>query len=291
MPDMPIELTNIPPSAQDSVFVLTGLPPTDVDHPTPYITSHTCVLRFQEGTATIVVDQSEYEVGQNTWVFLSPYQPFSIKKHTALVGCAMYFHYDFFCLEAKGNEVGCNEVLFNTPYRTPLVTPNAEETSDLTWLIERVEREIASNDLAHDTLIVSCIKSLLVIATRAKLREPIDHITTNSSDNLVTSTLRRLIEERFREKLSLAAYADLLGLSPRALERLIRITWRKPLSQITQERLMIEAKRELYLTIKPVKTIARDLGFNDEYYFSRFFKKLAGVSPRDYRETVGMGRG
>lgn len=44
-------------------------------------------------------------------------------------------------------------------------------------------------------------------------------------------------------------------------------------------------------TAKPVKTIASELGFNDEFYFSRFFKRNAAVSPQTYRETVGFSRG
>ncbi|MGB3079685.1 MAG: helix-turn-helix domain-containing protein, partial [Saprospiraceae bacterium] len=44
--------------------------------------------------------------------------------------------------------------------------------------------------------------------------------------------------------------------------------------------MVIEAKRELYLTNKTVKKIAYELGYDDEYYFSRFFKTNADVSPQ-----------
>ena len=54
---------------------------------------------------------------------------------------------------------------------------------------------------------------------------------------------------------------------------------------------VIEAKRELYLTDKAVKQIAWELGFEDEYYFSRLFKHNADVSPALYRQTVGFARG
>ena len=57
------------------------------------------------------------------------------------------------------------------------------------------------------------------------------------------------------------------------------------------ERIVIEAKSELYLTNKPVKTIAYELGYDDEYYFSRFFKNNANVSPQTYRDTVGFAKG
>jgi hypothetical protein len=32
-------------------------------------------------------------------------------------------------------------------------------------------------------------------------------------------------------------------------------------------------------------------GYDDEYYFSRFFKKNTDISPQLFRETVGHGRG
>ena len=62
-------------------------------------------------------------------------------------------------------------------------------------------------------------------------------------------------------------------------------------TKLISERIIIEAKRELYLTIKTVKEIAYELGYDDEYYFSRFFKMNADVSAQLYRDTVGFGRG
>jgi AraC-like DNA-binding protein len=58
-------------------------------------------------------------------------------------------------------------------------------------------------------------------------------------------------------------------------------------SDLIQERLMMEAKRELYLTDKSVKEIAYLLGFEDEFYFSRLFKKNTDTSPINYRKAVG----
>ena len=65
----------------------------------------------------------------------------------------------------------------------------------------------------------------------------------------------------------------------------------KTITELISERIVIEAKRELYLTNKTVKEIAYELGYDDEYYFSRFFKMNADVSPQLYRDTVGFGRG
>ena len=52
--------------------------------------------------------------------------------------------------------------------------------------------------------------------------------------------------------------------------------------------MLLEAKKKLHLTYKSIKEIANELGFEDEFYFSRYFKKLTNVSPKTFRENVGI---
>ena len=83
----------------------------------------------------------------------------------------------------------------------------------------------------------------------------------------------------------------MLNISSKALGKITKTHFNKTLTDLIAERIIIEAKRELYLTSKPVKAIAWELGFEDEFYFSRFFKANADVSPQLYRNTVGFARG
>jgi AraC family transcriptional regulator, transcriptional activator of pobA len=82
-----------------------------------------------------------------------------------------------------------------------------------------------------------------------------------------------------------------LNISSKALAKITKTYFNKTLTELISERIVIEAKRELYLTNKSVKEIAYELGYEDEHYFSRFFKTNADVSPQIYRETVGVGKG
>ena len=47
-----------------------------------------------------------------------------------------------------------------------------------------------------------------------------------------------------------------------------------------------EARRELIYTPRTVGTISDSLGFADPGYFTRFFKRLTGVSPKDFRRRA-----
>ncbi len=44
------------------------------------------------------------------------------------------------------------------------------------------------------------------------------------------------------------------------------------------------------MTSKPIKEIAWSLGYEDESYFSRLFKRNNAISPQFYRDTVGFGK-
>jgi len=48
-------------------------------------------------------------------------------------------------------------------------------------------------------------------------------------------------------------------------------------------RIVLEAKRQLRFTSGSVSEIAYALGFDDPAYFTRFFSRRAGLSPRAFR--------
>jgi AraC-like DNA-binding protein len=146
--------------------------------------------------------------------------------------------------------------------------------------------------LAQYELLISYLKILLIHGSRLRIEQnPLASAEISGlKEPFVLQNLKDAIEEHFKSKHSPADYADLLNISPKALARITKNHFNKTLTNMIAERIVIEAKRELYLTSKPVKSIAYELGFNDAFYFSRFFKNNADVSPQLYRETVGFAR-
>jgi AraC-like DNA-binding protein len=106
----------------------------------------------------------------------------------------------------------------------------------------------------------------------------------------ILQNLKKAIEQNYRTKHSASEYAGILNISPNSLTRLAKVHLGKTLTDVIAERIIVEAKRELYLTSNSIKQIAFDLGYTDEFYFSRFFKTNTGISPQVYRSTVGFAR-
>jgi len=239
------------------------------------------------------VDTNEYELIGKSMYFFSPYQPFQFTHNTEISGMAIHFHPDFFCIEKHKQEVACNGVLFNNIYQPPSIMVEEKDAMLFTELFDKFRQEMKNTEIAQYELLVSYLKVFLISASRIKINQTPAAIEQNKTkeEPFVLQKLKDLIEKHFREKHAPADFASLLFITPKALGKLTKTHFNKTPSELIHERIIIEAKRELYLTNKTVKEIAYELGFEDEFYFSRFFKINTEVSPQVYREKVGADRG
>ncbi len=250
------------------------------------------MILVTDGSAQVKADFSDYQISNNSLLCFSPYQPFMVSNAEKFQGMAINFHPDFFCIHKHHKEVACNGVLFNNIYNPPFVNLNESQIQNFLVLIEQMKEETQHSALAQYELLISYLKIFLINASRIKIatNPNIENSIEKGTEPFILQNLKDAIEQHYREKHSANEYANLLNISPSALAKISKSHFNKTLTELIAERIIIEAKRELYLTSKAVKQIAFDLGFNDEHYFSRFFKKNVEISPQIYRDTVGFAR-
>jgi AraC family transcriptional regulator, transcriptional activator of pobA len=251
------------------------------------------LIWITKGSGKVKADFSEYDFTENTLFAFSPYQPFMFSAEDELEGIAIQFHPDFYCIHMHQKEVACNGVLFNNIYEPPYT--QIDDSSVLTFniLLTQMKTEMQNQALAQYELLVSYLKIFLITASRLKTEQQptAKQAISDLKEPFILQNLKDSIEKDFKIKHSASDYADALNISSKALAKITKMYFNKTLTELISERIVIEAKRELYLTNKSVKEIAYELGYDDEHYFSRFFKTNADVSPQMYRETVGVGKG
>jgi len=244
-----------------------------------------------EGSGKLKTDFSEYNFEKHTLFSFTPYQPFMFSSNL-IKGFAIYFHSDFFCIHKHQTEVTCNGILFNNIYQAPFIRVDETLQNTFSKIIEQIRSEMQNPGLAQYELLISYMKIFLIAASRSKTEQQPQHIPSNKGDKepVILQNLKEAIENDFKSKHTPKEYAVLLNISPNALAKIAKKHFNKTLTNLIADRIIIEAKRELYLTNKSIKEVAYGLGYDDEYYFSRFFKKNAHISPQVYRETVGFGK-
>jgi len=268
------------------VFAIDGENPFDVLQHLNYYS----LIWIKQGAGSARADFSDYPFSAGTLFAFTPYQPFIFFPEYQMTGVAINFHPDFFCIHQHHKEVACNGVLFNNIYEPPFITVDESMAAVLDGLISRIKAEMQANDLAQHDSLVAYLKIFLITASRAKSQQNNIAVAGHTHQPRVLQDLKELIELHFQAKHTAADYAELLHVTPKSLGKMVKKQFNKTITSLINERIVIEAKRQLYLTDRSVKEIAHSLGFEDEYYFSRFFKKQVDVSPQIYRKSVGFAQ-
>jgi AraC family transcriptional activator of pobA len=250
------------------------------------------LIWIKEGNGKCKVDFTEFRFTENSLFSFSPYQPYMFTSETPIKGNAIYFHPDFFCIYKHHKEVSANGVLYNNIYHSPCTMVDETTAGKFKSLCDQIKSELQNPGLAQSELLVSYLKIFLITAARLKLEQQSAKpgYDPDSKEPLIMQKLKDAIELHFKTKHSPGEYAELLYITPKSLAKITKLHFNKTPGELISERIIIEAKRELYLTSKSVKEIARELGYEDEYYFSRFFKVNTEQSPQLYRETVGFAK-
>ncbi|MFC4778163.1 response regulator [Paenibacillus sp. GCM10023252] len=109
---------------------------------------------------------------------------------------------------------------------------------------------------------------------------------TKHNRSKVVKQVRKYIEERLSEDVSLQAIADHVNLNPGYLSRIYKIEADENLSDYLLRTRMDKACHMLRNSQDKVYQIAAQLGYGNAPYFIRVFKKQFGLTPQEYRERV-----
>jgi AraC-like DNA-binding protein len=250
------------------------------------------VVWIESGGGRFWADAGRHEFGPQSLLFFVPYQHIRIEPRQRTRGTAIQFHANFLCVETFHAESGCSGVLFNDPYGSPMVSVVDDEAAAIAGLIDRMVREQRDQGQGYQDVLLASLKTLLVFATRCKTGS--SAVCPPGSTRLlppVLDHLKQLIEQHYCELHGPADYAALLHMTPKSLGRLVQEHLGKTLTDLIRDRILIHAKWQLLHTLKSVKEIATEVGFDDALYFSRFFKKATGHSPKFFREFETAIRG
>jgi AraC family transcriptional regulator, transcriptional activator of pobA len=170
------------------------------------------------------------------------------------------------------------------PLDTPVIVTGVPDNPlwrGLDAVMRRIEAEYSEGRPGMDRTLSALAG--VALTDIARLAHEAPTITASAGIAALAREFRRLVDTHFRENWPIERYEAELGTTAHLLAKASRTAFGLSPKEFIGERRMLEAKRLLLFTVRPVEDIAYELGLKDAAYFSRFFKERAGAPPGIWR--------
>jgi AraC family transcriptional activator of pobA len=235
------------------------------------------IIWFSEDKGEQFIDFETYPVRKNLVYLISKNQIHSIPASQLPKARVIVFSTDFF---HRIDEMYLRQLFL--PFENNGIEIPEDMVQPLQNLFSLILLECASQS---DT-------SLLLKYTTAFLqhlyRFAAHRLPVASGEDTRIVKLLQLVEQHFKENRSASFYAGQIGLTPKRMNEILRKKAGITINQLVSQLLLIESKRELFHGDFSIKEIAYSLGFTDQSYFARFFRKHTGTTPELFRRQAHL---
>jgi AraC family transcriptional regulator, transcriptional activator of pobA len=236
------------------------------------------------GSLNMHIGLDEYAHRPGTLAFTFPNQTFS----TSNVSDDASGYYMFFNAEFLNDIIPSIKIADEFPFYdvsgTPAFQIANEELENILVLVMNIHNELQHQKSGRDKAIKMYVYLLLLEAKRSYQRQNIGNAESFLPDSYkLINRFRKLVAQHYLNKKQVNDYAQMLGISPNHLNKIVKENTGKTASEVIKEMVLQEAKSLLLYTNNSVAEIAYRLDFSDPASFNRFFKTITNETPLVYR--------
>ncbi|MGE8292661.1 MAG: helix-turn-helix domain-containing protein [Sphingobacterium sp.] len=243
--------------------------------------SYYSILLIKNGGLTMVVDKRMYAIGRHDMLSLSADCVCSFQHNIPVEGSIILFTEAFFI--QRYNMEGTHYFNYLKCNRMNGFVLSSDDIERCSHLMELMQTEYRTAKLASKELLRNQLHSLLQLLGH-RITKNIGAVRMDEKEERIM-TFETLVDENYREKRFPSFYAERLNMSVNHLNRICREKRAVSCGALIRNRIILEAERLLYHTLKTVREIAIELGFDNVPYFITFFKAKKGQSPEEFRKT------
>lgn len=242
-----------------------------------------------QGEYSIEFEDKSIELTGNSLLFTSSKIPFGIHSQNRIYkGISCVFKEEFITKNNCGYRL--LELPIYKPGRQNIYSMTDKQVENFKEIYNKIFDEKLNGGEYKENLQRTYLLELIFNAQ--KLNPTDSYIKINSTTEEIACSFIRLLESQFpidtqedTVKLKTAGdFAKHLSLHPNYLNRQVKLSKGRTISEIIAARIGQEAKILLKLTNWNIAQIAYSLGFEEPSYFNSFFKKHNKISPTDYRK-------
>ncbi|RAJ85845.1 AraC-like DNA-binding protein [Chitinophaga dinghuensis] len=165
-----------------------------------------------------------------------------------------------------------------------VITVNNQAMADIQPLLEGMLQEVNSDRPYNLDMLRVLMLEMFIRVSRSTQAGPVKQEMLHN--NLLLRNFRKLVEQHYMQQRLPKDYAAMLYVTPNYLNAFCQHMLGKSAGEVIRDRVLLEAKRLLVNADTPISNIAYQLNFADNSYFTKFFRKYAGVTPEEFRKNI-----
>jgi len=186
-----------------------------------------------------------------------------------------------------------DSLMSNASERLPLsisvrdnpVTPlNEESLEGMIRYFNMLKRIIQVKDHPYQLEVARHLTLAFFYGAYVDFHQSVDNIKKTHHEMIVEKFLH-LVQTHYKEYRGLDFYADKLCITPKHLSKVIKATGGKPANDWIDEHVALEAKALLKSTNMTIEQISDELNFPSQSFFGKYFKRVTGMSPKEYKAS------
>ena len=254
----------------------------------PFRSDHFSFLIVKKGSLLVKMNLLEFTLTANYLLMLSPNvvrQFISVSDDCELISIVFTGE----CLSRAGiHHKDIDGFEFLSSQVNPLLATDAAEIDVLLKMLNLILLKTEpANDRAYqnDVLIHFFAGFIYEISSLYKKQEAIAEVRGTRKEEL-TFRFLKLLPQCYKEQRSVQFYAAQLNVTPKYLSQTVKEVTGKTAGDFIEEMVTMEAKIMLNNLELTIGQVAGYLNFSDQFFFSKYFKKVAGLTPSQYRQTA-----
>lgn len=239
------------------------------------------VVLFLQGSGVHEIDFKSYPIQPGSLFFLRPGQTHHWELSDNIDGYIFFHSQEFYDLLFPNRSVE-DYPLFNEHFGRSFIQLKANDINNYFKLFRDIYNEYETSAWLSYRRFALMADLLYLDCSRLINNDNPINFNRRTKEVEWLQKLQKLIDIHYINHKKPAYYADQLNISIKHLNKMIVRSVGKSTRDLIQERVILEAKRLLTHGETSIQEIALELGFEDASYFSRLFKKKAGVSPSEF---------
>ncbi|MGL2965842.1 helix-turn-helix domain-containing protein [Flavobacterium sp. XGLA_31] len=238
------------------------------------------LLVIKKGAGQHTIDFTDYEINDHTVFMMRPGQVHQLDLKAGSSGYLLQFKTDFLYSHNSAAQNHLTKLIQFSFYQL-----EPEGFDKINTLLAEALKEYRIQAKGYQEILKANLSILLIELLRQRQDKVLPAAKSTPYAQEKLEQFLALVEANITTHKQVSQYTELLHLSSYQLSAVTKALLNQTPSEIINDYIVLEAKRQLLATSNQVSQIAYNLGYEDPSYFIRFFKKHTAVSPEAFRQN------